>query len=53
MIKEIVLPYVNRQRQDLDKPNQAAILIMDVFRGQMTKEVVLCLVQIISGWLRF
>ena len=53
VIKEIVLPYVNMQRQDLDKPNQAAILIMDVFRGQMTEEVVLCSVQIICGWLRF
>ena len=40
VIKEILLPYLNRQCQDLDKPNQAAILIMDVFCGQMTEEVV-------------
>ena len=40
VIKEIVLPHINKQRQDLDKPNQAAILIMDVFHGQMTEEVV-------------
>ena len=40
-IKEIILPYVKQQqRQELEKPDQASILIMDVFRGQMTEEVV-------------
>ena len=40
IIKEITLPYVKQQRQELKKPGKAAILIMDVFRGQMTEEVV-------------
>ena len=40
VIEEIILPYVKQQRQELEKPDQAAILIMDVFRGQMTEEVV-------------
>ena len=40
-IKEIILPYVKQQqRQELEKPDQASILIMGVFRGQMTEEVV-------------
>ena len=39
IIEEIVVPYVNRQRERLDKPNQAALLVLDVFRGQMTQEV--------------
>ena len=30
---------IEKQRQELEKPNQAALLIMDVFRGQMTEEV--------------
>ena len=37
VIKEITLPYVKQQRQELEKPDQADILIMDVFRGQMTE----------------
>ena len=40
VIEEIILPYVKQQRQELEKPDQAAILIIDVFRGQMTGEVV-------------
>ena len=38
--KEIILPYVKQQPQDLEKPGQATILIMDVFCGQVTEEVV-------------
>ena len=39
-IKEI-LPYVKQQqRQELEKPDQASILIMYVFRGQIAEEVV-------------
>ena len=38
--EEIILPYVKQQRQELEKPDQVAILIMDVFRGQMTEEVI-------------
>ena len=40
VIKEIILPYVKQQRQELEKPDQAAILIMNAFCGQMTEEVV-------------
>ena len=39
VIEEVVIPYIEKQRQELEKPNQAAVLIMDVFRGQMTEEV--------------
>ena len=40
VIKKIILTYVKQQRQELEKPDQAAILIMDVFRGQITEEAV-------------
>ena len=39
VIEEVVIPYIEKQRQELEKPNQAALLIMDVFRGQMTEKV--------------
>ena len=39
VIEEVVIPYIEKQRQELEKPNQAALLIMDLFRGQMTEEV--------------
>ena len=39
IIKEIVLPYVEKEKEKLDDPVQAAVLILDVFRGQMTSEV--------------
>ena len=50
VIKEIILPYVKQQRQELEKPDQPAILIMDVFRSQMTEDVVLIL-RINNIWL--
>lgn len=37
---KIIEEIVSKQRHDLDKPNQAAILIMDVFRGPMIEEVI-------------
>ena len=53
-IKEIILAYVKQQqRQELEKPDQASILIMDVFRGQMTEEVVSMLRTNNICWLRF
>ena len=53
-IKEIILLYVKQQqRQELEKPDQASILIMDVFRGQMTEEVVSMLRTNNICWLRF
>ena len=39
LIEEILLPYINDQRKALGKPEQTALLIMDVFRGQITDDV--------------
>ena len=39
VIEEIDLPHVDKQRGKLDNPNQAKLLILGVFRGQMTSEV--------------
>ena len=36
LIYEIILPYVERERRRLDSEDQPALLIIDVFRGQMT-----------------
>ena len=38
VIEEIVLPHVDKQHRKLDNHNQAALLILDVFGGQMTQE---------------
>ena len=38
-LNEIVIPYVKRERERLEKPNQHALLVCDVFRGQMDDEV--------------
>ena len=40
LINEVVLPYVKEQRKSLDEENQAALLIIDVFRSQMTDPVI-------------
>ena len=39
LINEIVLPYVTEERQRLIKPNQKALVIFDVFKGQITDKV--------------
>ena len=39
LINEVILSYVKEQRKSLDDENQAALLIIDVFRGQMTNPV--------------
>ena len=39
IIEEIALPYVEKEREKLDDPDQATLLILDVFREQMTSEV--------------
>ena len=40
LIKEIIIPYIEKERISLKLPEtQPALLIMDVFRGQMTKDV--------------
>ena len=33
VVTEIVVPYVENQRKELQKPDQAALLILDVFHG--------------------
>ena len=53
VIEEIIFPYVKQQCQELEKLDQAVILIMDVFRGQMTEEVVSMLRTNNICWLRF
>ena len=40
LINEIIIPYVHSQRKELGKPKQAALVIMDGFRGQITDDVV-------------
>ena len=39
LINEIVLPYVTEERQRLFQPNQKALVIYDVFKGQITDKV--------------
>ena len=39
IINEIVVPYVEKERGKLGNKSQPTLLILDVFRGQMTSEV--------------
>ena len=39
MIEEIILPYVSKERQKMDRPNQVARVIFDVYRVQITGDV--------------
>ena len=39
IVTEIVVPYLENQRQKLQKPDQAASSFLDVFRGQVTDDV--------------
>ena len=39
VVEEIIVPYVESQRKKLQNPDQAALLILDVFHGQITKDV--------------
>ena len=40
MLEHIIIPYVKKQRQNLSlDPQYPALLIMGVFKGQMTKQV--------------
>ena len=45
IIDEVIIPYVNAQREILSNPNQAALLIFDVFRSHITDEVTSHLLQ--------
>ena len=38
IIGKVVIPYVNAQHEILSNPNQAALIIFDVFRNQITGE---------------
>ena len=40
LINEIIIPYVQSQRKELGKPKQAALVIMDVFWGQITDDII-------------
>ena len=39
LIDEIILPYLMRERERLNRPTQKALVIFDVFRGQITDKV--------------
>ena len=38
-LEEIIVSYVDKKRGEIDSPDQAALLIWDVFRGQKTEPV--------------
>ena len=38
-LDEVIIPYVTKERERLNNPEQIALLIMDVFKGQMTDAV--------------
>ena len=40
LINEIIIPYLQTQRKELGKPKQVALVIMDVFRCQITDDVI-------------
>lgn len=39
LIDEIIVPYVNKERNRMQRPDQKALVIFDVFRGQVTDKV--------------
>ena len=39
LINEIIIAYVQGQRKELGKPKEATLVIMDVFQGQITDDV--------------
>ena len=45
IIGEVIIPYLNAQREILNNPNQAALLIFDVFCDQITDEATSHLLQ--------
>ena len=40
LTSEIIIPYIQSQRSELAKPNQTALVMMDVFRGQTADDVI-------------
>ena len=39
IIEDIIVPYVTKEPEKLSSPNQPALLIMGIFKGQMTNPV--------------
>ena len=39
MTEDIIVPYVTKEREKLSSPNQPALLITDVFKGQMNTPI--------------
>ena len=39
LLRNIIIPYVNATRKKLDKPDQKALVLYDVFKGQTTDSV--------------
>ncbi len=39
-LDEVIIPYIEAERKRLNRPNQVALIIMDVFKGQMTDPVI-------------
>ena len=37
--KEVIIPHLERERERLNLPNQRGLIVMDVFRGQVTDNV--------------
>ena len=40
---EVIVPYLDSERKRLNMPNQHGLVVMDVFKGQMTDKVIGCL----------
>ena len=40
LITEIIIPYVQSQQKELGKQKQATLVIMDVFWGQITDDII-------------
>ena len=39
LLDDVIIPYVEMEREKLELPMQVAMIIMDVFKGQMTTSV--------------
>ena len=39
LIEEVILPYISKRQQKMNQPNQVALFIFNVFRGQITDDV--------------
>ena len=39
LLNDVIIPYVEMEREKLELPTQVALIIMDVLKGQMTTAV--------------